>query len=231
MSRKKPAPSIQKILNQKRPKRVQWVIGIDEVGRGPVAGPVTVCAFALRTEFLNDIAKMGFRDSKKLSPQKREQCAQILNNCAQLHMCTWAIESNSSSVIDSRGISHAISSAIEKCLKKLNLHPEEVDIYLDGGLRAPKSYFRQHTVIRGDDLFPVISCASILAKVYRDHVMDWHDQMYPDYGFIDNKGYGTPDHYRAIKKHGFSPLHRSSFLRSVVRKSVKKQSKVLVKKK
>lgn len=217
--KKKPKQNLQKIIDsaKRRPKKVEWVIGIDEVGRGPVAGPVTVCAFAVRAQFIVDINRMGFRDSKKLSPQKREQFAQVLNNCAQLHMCTWAIESADAHTIDTDGITSAIQTVIAKCFKKLALHSEQVDIYLDGGLRAPKSYFRQHTVIRGDDLFPVISCASILAKVYRDHVMEQYDKKFPEYGFFDNKGYGTPAHMKAVKKHGLSPLHRKSFLKDLVR--------------
>lgn len=216
--KKKTRQNLQNIKDtaKKRSKKIKWIIGIDEVGRGPIAGPVTVCAFALKTEYSNDIANMGFKDSKKLSPQKREQCVQLLNNCAQLHMCTWAIESSSSLVIDQKGIVPAIQSALDRCLKKLNIHPEHADVYLDGGLHAPKNYFRQHTVIHGDDLFPVISCASIIAKVYRDHVMEKLDLDYPEYGFVDNKGYGTQDHYRAIKKYGPSDIHRLSFLSSVL---------------
>lgn len=214
--KKKPKQNLQKIIDsaKRRPKKVEWVIGIDEVGRGPVAGPVTVCAFAVRAQFVDDMNRMGFRDSKKLSPQKREQFAQLLNNCAQLHMCTWGIESVDARTIDTDGITSAIQTAIGQCLKKLSIHPEHVDIYLDGGLRAPKSYFRQHTVIHGDDLFPVISCASILAKVYRDRVMEQFDKKFPEYGFINNKGYGTPAHMKAVKKHGLSPLHRKTFLKS-----------------
>lgn len=213
--KKKVRSNIQKIVTtaSKRSKKVKWVIGIDEVGRGPIAGPVTVCAFAVRTEFINDLQAMGFRDSKKLSPQKRVQLAQVLNNCAQLDICTWVIKNTGSDIIDSKGIVFAITSALESCLKKLALHPEEVDVYLDGGLRAPKAYFRQHTVIHGDDLFPVISCASILAKVYRDHLMEEYDKKYPIYGFFNHKGYGTPEHMKAVRKHGLSPLHRKSFLK------------------
>lgn len=212
---KKKLPELISSTSQ-RSRRVQWVIGIDEVGRGPVAGPVTVCACAVRVKHLHDFSKMGFKDSKKLSPQKRENFAHVLGNMAQMDMCTWSICSTSVSVIDSKGIVYAIQTAINKSLEKLGIHPEHADIYLDGGLRAPKSYFRQHTVIGGDDLFPVISGASILAKVHRDHLMEQLDQQYPDYGFIDNKGYGTPCHYQAIKKHGYTDLHRRSFLRNFI---------------
>jgi len=217
MAFKKPKQNIQKIIqtSKRRSKRVAWVIGIDEVGRGPLAGPVTVCACAVRVAYIDDFAKMGFRDSKKLSPQKREQFAQVLHNCAQLDMCKWAIADSSPDMIDAKGIVHAIQNALDRCMKKLAVHPEYADIYLDGGLVASRSYFRQHTVIRGDDTFPVISGASILAKVYRDHMMVRYDIEYPEYGFIDNKGYGTPAHYRAIRKHGISPLHRQSFLENI----------------
>lgn len=223
--KKKPRQNLQNIVDtsKKRLSKIGWVIGVDEVGRGPVAGPVTLCAFAVRAEFLHDLEKMGFRDSKKLSPQKRQQFAHILNNCAQLQMCTWAIQSSDSTVIDSKGLTFAINDALARALKKLDIHPQDADVYLDGGLHAPTNYFRQHTVVHGDDLFPVISCASILAKVYRDHMMDEWDHTYPQYDFINNKGYGTPGHYRAIKKHGFSPLHRASFLRDLVKKPNKRK--------
>ncbi len=215
---KKKSQNLQNIVDtaKKRAGRVAWTIGIDEVGRGPVAGPVTVCAFAVKVEHNDTLVKMGFKDSKKISAQKREQFVQLLNNYAQLHMCTWAIENSSATVIDQKGIVPAIQSALDRCLKKLDLHPEDVDIYLDGGLHAPKSFFRQHTIIHGDDLFPVISCASILAKVYRDHLMQKFDLEYPEYGFIDNKGYGTQSHYKAVKKHGLTDIHRVSFLSSVL---------------
>jgi ribonuclease HII len=217
---KKKPQNLQNIADtaKKRAGRISWTIGIDEVGRGPLAGPVTLCAFAVRTKFLNDINQMGFRDSKKLSSQKREAFVQILNNCRALDMCTWVIQSSSSEMIDSRGLTYAINTALGACLKKLNIHASDADIYLDGGLHAPKSYFRQHTVIHGDDLFPVISCASIIAKVYRDHLMDNYDLKYPQYGFITNKGYGTADHVKVIKKHGMTPIHRESFLSEIIKK-------------
>jgi len=224
--KKKSRQNLQNIVDtsKKRLSKVSWVVGVDEVGRGPVAGPVTLCAFAVRSEFLHDLEKMGFRDSKKLSPQKREAFAQLLNNWAHLDMCTWAIQSSDSTVIDTKGLTFAINDALARALKKLNLHQDSIDVYLDGGLHAPKQYFRQHTIIHGDDLFPVISCASILAKVYRDHLMEQLDKTYPQYSFIDNKGYGTPHHMKAIKKHGFSPLHRTSFLKDLVKKANKRKS-------
>jgi ribonuclease HII len=200
------------------PRKPTYLIGIDEVGRGPLAGPVTLCAFAVKIGYKEDVTKIGAKDSKKLSPQKREAVAEKLKTLRANNVCCWAIASSSAHIIDRKGINHAIELALARCLKDLNIHPEDCDIYLDGGLKAPISYFRQHTIIHGDDLYPVISCASILAKVHRDSAMEDHDLKFPEYGFFDNKGYGTPAHIKAIKKHGPSPLHRLSFCSSFLPK-------------
>lgn len=193
------------------------MIGIDEVGRGPLAGPVTVCAFAMLEGDLGLLADVGARDSKQLSEQKRDLVSGRLRQLAKEGRCTFQIVSTSSRVIDRRGLTKAISIAINAALRRLNIHPEHADIYLDGGLRAHGSYFRQRTVIRGDGLVPVISCASVLAKVHRDRLMRQYDLRFPDYGFFSHKGYGTPEHYRAIRKYGLSVLHRRSFLKDLVR--------------
>lgn len=192
------------------------MIGIDEVGRGPLAGPVTVCAFAVPVAYVKELAMVGARDSKKLSPQKRERIAQMLLEWKRQGKCFYQIASSSSHVIDRKGITHAISIAIASALKKLGIHPKDADVYLDGSLRAPVAYFRQRTIIGGDGKIPTISCASILAKVHRDALMDKMDLTYPHYGFLDNKGYGTRDHYRAIKSYGLTSIHRLSFLRSIL---------------
>lgn len=198
------------------PRKFSYVVGIDEVGRGPLAGPVTVCAFAIKKEYVNDITKIGAKDSKKLSPQKREAVLEKLKTLRANNICKWSVASSSSHVIDRKGITHAIQMAIDKALKDLRLHPEEIDIYLDGSLHAPISYFRQHTIIGGDGKVPAISCASIIAKIHRDQVLEQYDLKFPEYGFFDNKGYGTPVHLKALKKHGLSTLHRVSFCKNFV---------------
>lgn len=192
---------------------LKYHIGIDEVGRGPLAGPVTICAFAILEKDLHHLESIGAKDSKVLSQQKRDSIAQKLKVLAKEGMCTFQVASTSSHIIDRKGLTKAISIAIASALKKLNIHPEHADIYLDGGLRAPKSFFRQHTVIHGDGLIPVISCASIIAKVHRDRLMDQYDLKFPQYGFLNHKGYGTPEHYKAIRKYGMTTLHRRRFLK------------------
>ena len=192
---------------------IRYHIGIDEVGRGPLAGPVTVCAFAMLEQDLHYLADVGAKDSKQLSEQKRERVAAKLEELRGAGRCVYQIASTSAHVIDRKGIVKAVHIAIASALKRLNIHPEHAQVYLDGGLRAPKSFFHQHTIIKGDASVPVIACASCIAKVHRDRMMDDYDLEFPQYGFYQHKGYGTPDHYKALRKHGPSELHRKSFLR------------------
>lgn len=197
-------------------KKLKYIIGIDEVGRGPLAGPVTVCAFAILEKNLKFLEKVNAKDSKVLSEKRRKIVVSDLKKLAQENLCTYQIVSVSSKIIDTKGLTYAISHAIEKALAKLDISPDNADIYLDGGLTAPKTFLKQQTIIKGDGLIPVISCASVLAKVHRDGLMDTYDKKFPGYGFINNKGYGTQEHYRAIKKLGITRIHRRLFLRSIL---------------
>jgi len=192
--------------------KVRYVIGIDEVGRGPLAGPVAVGAVCVPIDFDYTFCE-GIRDSKKLSAQKREIWNKKIRDLAKKQKLTFAISFVDSSVIDKKGLSFAIRKALKNSLDKLNIKPNFARVYLDGGLVAPREYLYQDTVIRGDDSIPVISMASIVAKVARDRRMDSLSQVYPEYGFHIHKGYGTEKHYKALKKYGLSKIHRKSFLR------------------
>ncbi|MEK7552197.1 MAG: ribonuclease HII [Patescibacteria group bacterium] len=198
---------------------VKYLIGIDEVGRGPLAGPVTVCAFclpiSLRLKYSKNLLK-DFRDSKKLSSSKREKLSKIAHDAALKGFINFSISSMSADYIDTHGISKAVRVAISKCLKKLNLAPKECQVMLDGLLHAPKEYAFQKTVIRGDQKIKVISCASVVAKVYRDAFMVKMDKKYSNYGFKNHKGYGTEEHISMIKKYGPSKIHRLTFLKNVL---------------
>jgi ribonuclease HII len=114
-------------------------------------------------------------------------------------------------VIDKKGISFAIKSCIEKAFKELKLKPQETKVFLDGGLKAPRDFVFQETIIKGDDKILAISLASITAKVSRDNFMEKLSKKYPSYGFEVHKGYGTEKHRKAIKKYGLSGYHRISF--------------------
>lgn len=197
-------------------KKTNYIIGIDEVGRGPLAGPVTVCAFAIPKENIRFLDHVGAKDSKVLSEKKRQVVVFNLKKLVKEKICTYQITSVSSKIIDRKGLTYAITCAIERTLNKLGISPDNTDIYLDGGLKAPKAFLKQQTIIKGDGLIPVISCASVLAKVHRDNLMNKYHKEFPGYGLIKNKGYGTSEHYCAIQKLGITRIHRRLFLRSIL---------------
>src|SRR3990167_2260660 len=199
--------------------KIKYLIGIDEVGRGPLAGPVTVCAFcvpkASKLKYSKNLFK-DFKDSKKLSPLKREELSKIAHRAEEEGLIKFSVFSVPAAYIDARGISQAVKLAISKCLKKLNLAPSECQVMLDGLLHAPEEYVFQKTIIKGDEKIKVISCASVMAKVHRDAFMVKMDKKYSQYGFKDHKGYGTKQHISMIKKHGSSKIHRLTFLKGIL---------------
>lgn len=196
---------------------VKDIIGIDEVGRGPIAGPVAVCSFRCGPDFFTTIIeiKTPLRDSKKLSKKQREEWFVYLQQCKKDGLCDYAVSFVSPENIDRFGIAPSIKKALKVSLEKIAPDANDVLVYLDGGLKAPEQFTHQETIIKGDELHPVISCASIIAKVSRDRVMTMHAKDYPDYGFENHSGYGTKAHYEAIKKHGMTVLHRKTFLKSI----------------
>ena len=232
-------------------KGIKYIVGIDEVGRGPIAGPVAVCAFLMKddsflknTEDKKPASTQGglpkLKDSKKLSKKQREIWFEFLKDAKEKDFCDYEVSFVSSENIDKFGIAKCIQKALDKSLMEiekqnyLNFHrltqstgaytDKNLDssvlksptvsyqILLDGGLHAPMEYVNQETIIKGDELHPVISMASIMAKVTRDRIMTNFALKYPEYGFEKHSGYGTKAHYDAIKKHGQTPLHRKSFI-------------------
>lgn len=209
-------------------KDKKYIIGIDEVGRGPLAGPVAVCSFLIKEDVFTDghfpigqtygkdkkLPKL--RDSKKLSKKQREEWFEYLKVAKTEGFCDYAVSFVSPENIDKFGIVKCIQKALDKSLSDLviscNLEPRTCNLFLDGGLKAPVEYVNQETIIRGDELHPVISMASIVAKVTRDAVMAKYAKEYPEYGFENHSGYGTKAHYEAIKIHGKTPIHRKTFI-------------------
>lgn len=195
-------------------RHMQSVIGIDEVGRGPVAGPVAVGAFHIfSNDFFDEIKKFGvpLRDSKQLSKIQREAWYKKVHELQEEGKCDFSVCMVSAKEIDTHGISKAIKKALAESLELLDIQNNTL-ILLDGSLHAPAQYKNQITIIKGDEKEGVISLASIVAKVTRDHYMIKLAEKYPMYGFEQHMGYGTEGHYTAIKKHGLSPHHRKSFL-------------------
>lgn len=187
-----------------------YLIGIDEAGRGPLAGPVSVGAVLLMPHFDQTLLS-GVRDSKQLSEAVREEWYGRMKSWQQSGLIRFSVQYSSNEVIDRRGIVWAVTSALNRALSRLDTDPEESLVLLDGGLRAPSHYKRQETIIRGDASQPVIALASIAAKVRRDRLMKRFASMYPQYGFEIHKGYGTKTHKDAMRNVGLCDIHRRSF--------------------
>ncbi len=176
------------------------IAGVDEAGRGPLAGPVLAAAVILDAQ--RPIA--GLADSKTLSAQRREELADMIRARA----LAWALGSASVEEIDRMNILQASLLAMQRAVQALVIAPDEV--WVDGN-RAPALTCRMRTVVRGDATVAAISAASILAKVARDAEMRALDARFPVYGFARHKGYPTVAHLAALAAHGASPVHRRSF--------------------
>lgn len=174
--------------------------GVDEVGRGPLAGPVVAAAVIL--DPAHPIA--GLADSKKLSEKKRARLADEIRQFA----LAWAIGRIDHTEIDRINILQASLLAMKVAIEALTVTPEHVMV---DGNQCPRIMLSVEAVVRGDQTVPVISAASILAKVVRDEEMVALDSVYPGYGFAKHKGYPTADHLLALEKLGPSPIHRRSF--------------------
>lgn len=176
------------------------IAGVDEVGRGPLAGPVVAAAVIL------DPTRpiVGLADSKTLSPARREALAELI----QIHALAWALGRAEVDEIDTVNILRASLLAMARAVQALPLPPDEA--WIDG-IHAPSIACTTRTFIGGDALHGAISAASILAKVARDAEMQRWGLYYPEYGFERHKGYGTPEHLDALQRLGPTPLHRRSF--------------------
>ena len=196
--------------------KFKTVVGIDEVGRGPIAGPVAVCALCLQNNFDKNKFK-NFRDSKKLSHKQRLVWLEKINEERDKGNIVYKVSFESNKVIDDKGIVFAITRALENSLKYLNKNKSDCEVLLDGGLKAPVEYKNQKTIIKGDEKELAIALASIVAKVTRDALMVELSHKYTGYGLEKHKGYGTAEHYRALKDKGISMIHRKSFLTSFIK--------------
>lgn len=190
----------QEILGLDDNDLLQLVAGVDEAGRGPLAGPVIAAAVILNPNKSID----GLTDSKQLSEDRREVlCVEIKQRAL-----AWAVGRADVEEIDSLNILQATLLAMQRAVAGLTVKPKHV---LVDGNQCPKFTCPANAVVKGDLLVPAISAASIIAKVSRDHEMIGLDSQYPGYGFVDHKGYGTKKHMLALQRLGVSPIHRRSF--------------------
>ena len=186
----------------------KYLVGVDEVGRGPLAGPVVCCAVIM--PFDEDRIIDGIDDSKKVSEKKRNLLSDRIKEVA----LDYAICEISPQEIDEINILEATKLCMKRCVESLKLKADAVlidavDIRVD---------LRKEPIVKGDAQSYSIGAASILAKVYRDNLMVEYDKIYPEYLFAKNKGYGTKDHINAIKENGACPLHRRTFIKNFLAK-------------
>ena len=220
-------------------KKKLFVIGVDEAGRGPLAGPIAVAAVAApillsaqkiklgkKTNFKNRnlVFLDNIKDSKKLSAKQREKWRKII--CENFECRTVLVGPK---IIDKIGIRKATALAVAKALRKFNLRNKKGGpdlVLLDGSISAPQRY-NQKTIIKGDEKVPLIAAASIIAKTCRDKKMIRLHKKFPQYCFDKHKGYGTNLHYKMLKKSGPSSIHRLSFLRSRFNKNERNISRTI----
>ncbi len=181
----------------------EYICGIDEVGRGPLAGPV--CAGAVILPKNCDILYLN--DSKQLTAKKREEIYEEITEKA----VAWQIAYIDHSVIDRLNILNATYKAMQTAISQLSVKP---DLLLNDAVTIPNVTIRQIPIIKGDAKSASIAAASIVAKVSRDRLMEEYDKMYPEYGFAKNKGYGSKQHIEALRKYGPCKIHRKTFIQN-----------------
>lgn len=182
-----------------------YICGVDEVGRGPLAGPVVAGAVILP----KDCRILYINDSKKLSAKKREELSREIHEQA----IAIGIGLSTQERIDEINILQATYEAMRKAIDSLSVTPS---LLLNDAVTIPKVDIPQVAIVKGDARSISIGAASIVAKVYRDKMMEEYDNMYPGYGFASNKGYGSKEHIEALRSLGPCPLHRRSFLKSIL---------------
>lgn len=191
--------------NRLKEKGFKAIGGIDEAGRGPLAGPVVAACVILPAE----CHLPGLNDSKKLSPQERQKLALLIKEQAT----AWAVGLADHGEIDRINILQATKKAMQEAVGKM---PRQPDYLLIDALRLPLA-IPQEGIIHGDSISACIAAASILAKTYRDELMDMLHELYPLYGFNEHKGYGTPRHLAALELYGACPVHRTTFISHIVK--------------
>lgn len=193
---------------------MKWLIGIDEAGRGPLAGPVSVGTVLVKPDFDWTVIP-GVGDSKKVTAKNREVIFRLATKLKKEGLIDFQVSLIGADVIDSKGIVSSIKLGMSKSLKGLQKRhdflPKDVNIKLDGSLQAPIEFMNQETIIKGDSKELCIGLASILAKVTRDRHMEQLASKYPLYSFDVHKGYGTKNHLLCIKENGLTDIHRKSF--------------------
>ncbi|MBN2852057.1 MAG: ribonuclease HII [Clostridia bacterium] len=186
-------------------KGYKVIAGMDEVGRGPLAGPVVVACVVLPRNY----KMFGINDSKKVPASKREILSEIIKRDA----ISYSIIEIDNRIIDEINILEATKLAMEKAFNEIS---KDIDCLLIDAVSLNNIKAKQISLIKGDEKSISIAAASIIAKVYRDHMMIEYDKIFPEYHFASNKGYGSSAHIEAIKKYGPTEIHRTTFIKNIV---------------
>ena len=216
----------------------KWIIGVDEVGRGPLAGPVSVGAILAPYNVRGVLLKLmggSVRDSKQMTHEKRLSVSRKINRLRRAGKLNFTVVHVSAVIIDKIGISRAVNRGVTQAIKncqecqgfpltpkkllifnKNKCQGESLTVRLDGLLKAPAKYRNQKTIIKGDEKDVFIACASIVAKVSRDRLMSRIARKYPAYSLEVHKGYGTALHRALISSNGLSPVHRLCFCKKLL---------------
>ena len=198
---------IQKIERELYQKGVKSICGIDEAGRGPLAGPVVVASVIMPKDSMIE----GVNDSKKVSEKKIEKLYEEITNTA----IAWGVGIIDQREIDEINILNATKKGLTNSLKELEIKPDL--ILVDALTNIDTLGIPYRSIIKGDAKSYSIAAASIIAKVTRDRIMREWDKVYPQYGFVAHKGYGTVAHIKALKEYGACPLHRKNFIKNFIR--------------
>ena len=198
--------------------KFQYLVGVDEAGRGPLAGPVAVGVAVVPTSFDWELLR-EVDDSKKLSERKREEIFTLAQDLKREGALNYRVSMVSAPVIDRVGIARAVAMATARAMHSLSLSPEEVHVKLDGLLRAPSKFVSQETIVGGDGKERIIGLASVISKVTRDRYMVRAGSLpeLSDYAFHIHKGYGTKKHREVLRARGLSEMHRSSYCRNILK--------------
>ena len=198
--------NLKEIEKDLHTKGFNKILGIDEAGRGPLAGPVVVAGVIMPENSMIE----GINDSKKVSEKKREKLYDLIIEEA----ISYQVAIIGQDIIDKINILNATKKGLTNVVERLDVKPDL--IIVDALTNIDTKGIPYESIIKGDAKCYSISAASILAKVTRDRIMREWDEIYPQYGFINNKGYGTAKHIEAIKEYGLSPIHRRSFTKGIV---------------
>lgn len=198
---------VEMLYNFDRGFGANIVAGVDEVGRGPLAGPIVSAAVVL--DLNSDELILRINDSKKVNKAIREELSEIIKEKA----LSYSIAVMDNKIIDEKGIGFCNNEVFKQAISNLNVKP---DLVLSDGYPIKNFDIKNEYVIKGDTKSAAIACASIIAKVYRDKLMEEYSKVYPQYGFENNVGYGSKEHIAAILKYGATDLHRKSFLSNIL---------------